>query len=299
VHSQDVTQEQRAADEAIVRRELSLGNGELITFESEGWDSRVYLVGGGAAVFKFPRSPAVQARYTHEDAVLRALEQHDLPVLVPKVRWVGDEFSYLGYEGIPGARLSDITESLGTARRRDIGEAIGSFLQMLHAIDVDGAPIVSLDDEIAIYHEKFELATPVLRERFTPREFDTIARFMSVELPIELRQLGSDSRLCHGDLGAWNIIVGERDEIGVIDFGDTGYWDVSKDFSGRDVVYLEGALDSYGASPSVRAKAALRIKAFPILDLFFYVGKEDAAGVDMLLAEARTRLLTESTRLSS
>jgi hypothetical protein len=70
-------------------------------------------------------------------------------------------------------------------------------------------------------------------------------------------------------------------EVGVIDFGDVGYQDGSKDFSGfGDDAILAVAFDSYGADAVLREKAYLRIKAFPILDIPFYLGKQNQAGVD-------------------
>jgi hypothetical protein len=72
--------------------------------------------------------------------------------------------------------------------------------------------------------------------------------------------------------------------IGVIDFGDIGYQDVSKDFSGfGDRMVLDGAFESYGADELLRKKAELRIKAFPVLDIPFYLGKADHAGVQSCL----------------
>ncbi len=66
----------------------------------------------------------------------------------------------------------------------------------------------------------------------------------------------------------------------MIDFGDVEYRDPSADFSALgDGAILEAALTAYDASDLLRRRAELRITAFPVLDLPFYVGKQDAAGV--------------------
>jgi hypothetical protein len=82
----------------------------------------------------------------------------------------------------------------------------------------------------------------------------------------------------------WNIIVSPTGTIGVIDFGDIGYQDLSKDFSGfGDHMVLHGVFDSYGADELLRRRRRLRIKAFPVLDIPFYLGKADLVGVQSCL----------------
>ena len=74
-----------------------------VVFDDEGWDSRVYVVDRGAVAFKFPRTPAVQRGYRDEVAMLRLAESCSLPLPTPRVRWMGPDLSYFGYEGLPGA----------------------------------------------------------------------------------------------------------------------------------------------------------------------------------------------------
>ncbi|MEO9175936.1 MAG: hypothetical protein ABI317_10535, partial [Gaiellales bacterium] len=70
------------------------------------------------------------------------------------------------------------------------------------------------------------------------------------------------------------------------------YYDESKDFSGfNDELILRTALDAYGADDLLREKAALRIKALPVLDLPFSLGKGDQRGVDACLDLVRRRIV--------
>jgi Ser/Thr protein kinase RdoA (MazF antagonist) len=287
MHTHEVTPQQIAADEAVVRHELELSGGDQIELEEEGWDSRVYLVNRGEVVFKFPRSPRVSEQYEYESAVLTMLEQHELPARTPRVRWVGANYSFLGYEGIPGAALDDVLPGLDRSRQAAIGATIGRFVKTLHQLTLDVARRITLDEEVRIYHEKFGLAEPVLHTQLTQDEFKAARHFFFEVLPSELRRLGRDPKLCHGDLGPWNVVVTPDNEIGIIDFGDLGYWDASKDLSGRDQGLLAAARDAYGADENLRAKATVRDKAFPVLDMPFYMGKNDPAGVEMCLAETR------------
>ena len=178
-----------------------------------------------------------------------------------------------------------------------VGAAIGGFLRALHQLDLAGAPTVPVAVEGANYAEYFESGRPALAEQLTAREMRVVEAFVLEELPDAITRSGADLRLCHADLGPWNLIVtpvgapvrtkrseaepeGAIYEVGVIDFGDIAYYDTSKDFSGfGDDVILRAALDAYGADELLRGKAALRVKAFPVLDLPFYIGKNDRAGV--------------------
>jgi tRNA A-37 threonylcarbamoyl transferase component Bud32 len=287
------------ADMSVLRRELQLSTSDRVEYEDEGWDSRVYIVNGGEAVFKFPRSDRVIDQYRTEVAVLRLLESQQLPVDVPRLRWLDPELRYVGYEGIRGRRLSDVLDSLGAEEKQRAGEMVGRFVLRLHALDLPGARVVDLDAEIANYVEKFNLSEDVLRARLSATEFTVVSDFFTDELPAELRRFGTDLKLCHGDLGPWNIITSTASTpdggIGVIDFGDAGYWDASKDFSGRDPDFLRAALDSYGADDGLRAKAELRSRAFPVLDMPFYIGKGRDDGVEMCLDDVRRVLLARGT----
>ncbi len=70
------------------------------------------------------------------------------------------------------------------------------------------------------------------------------------------------------------------------------YCDTSKDFSGfGDDAILNAALDAYGDDDLLGEKAGLRIRAFPVLDMPFYLGKRNQAGVDACLELARRTII--------
>jgi len=280
MHTQEVSPEVREHDESAIRRELGLADNSTILYEDEGWDSRVYIVSNGAAVFKFPRSPEVKAQYRHEISALRMLEGISSPVYTPRVKWEAPDLAYFGYEGIIGQPLSRRLGDLDTETKTSIGVSIGHFLSLLHGAKLDDVPTNSIEDEIADYGEKYRLARPTLTEAFSGAEMGTVEEFFLRQLPTDMRRLGGELRLSHGDLGPWNIIISPTRELGLIDFGDVGYHDASKDFSGfGDDTILNSALDTYGANDLLREKTALRIKAFPVLDIPFYLGKQDQAGI--------------------
>jgi hypothetical protein len=114
-----------------------------------------------------------------------------------------------------------------------------------------------------------------------------------------MKALGGEMRLCHVDLGPWNIIVTPRNEVGIIDFGDIGYQDPSTDFAGLgDDIVRGAAFEAYNADDCLRRKAKLRTKAFPVLDIPFYLGKNNAAGVEACIAGLR-RVLSDGDSTST
>lgn len=270
-------------EQAVVRRALGLGDHDNVEYDDDGWDSRVYLVNRGEAAFKFPRSPEAKLQYRREVRVLDALQTIDSPILIPRVEWRDPDLEWFGYRGVVGHQLSYRLSDLNADTKRSIGRSLGLFLRELHTHRVDGLPVVPIDGEIAQYQEKYRLALPAL-DGLTASELAVAQSFFFDSLPNALRDLRGELRLTHGDLGPWNIILTDDDEVGVIDFGDASYQDPSKDFSGfGDDIIFESALASYGADDWLREKAWLRIKAFPILDIPFYLGKHDAAGIETCL----------------
>ena len=185
--------------------------------------------------------------------------------------------------GRVGAPLSDVEQ-------RRIGRDLGTFLATLHATDPNDFDVVSVDDEISQVTRKFDGSRDAIESEFTRSEWNRLVEFFSTRLPETMRALGSEPRVCHGDLGPYNLILGDAGRVGVIDFGDVGVFDESKDFMGLEATMLEAALDAYGGSDALRAKVEIRRLALPILDLPFYLGTGDAVGVAGCIERLRSSL---------
>jgi len=279
--------EPRLRELALVRQILGLGEHSNVKYEDDGWDSRVYLVNGGEAVFKFPRSPETKMQYQREVRVLDAVQTIDSPILIPLLEWRGPDLQWFGYKGIVGKQLSSCLSGLDADAKRSVGRQLGVFLRKLHTCRFEDIPVNSVEKEIAQYQEKYRLAVPAL-DKLTAIERRVTQSFFFDVLPHKLRELGGELRVTHGDLGPWNIILTDHHQLGVIDFGDVSYQDPSKDFSGfGDETILAAALAAYGADDWLREKAWLRIKAFPILDVPFYLGKGDLPGMQACLELVR------------
>jgi aminoglycoside phosphotransferase (APT) family kinase protein len=212
------------------------------------------------------------------------LAKLDLPVEIPRVHWEEPSLAYVGYIGVVARDLSE--GEVDAERARKFGAAIGSFLRVLHAQTLD-VPTHTVEDEIANYQARHRSVVPVLETSFNADELRMLDDFFRRELPATMRSAGQHLCVCHGDLGPWNVIIGLDDTVGVIDFGEAGYRDQSKDFVALPIPALEGALAAYGDSRALRDKVAIRRRAFPITDLPYFIGIGDADGIERRFSDIR------------
>lgn len=165
---------------------------------------------------------------------------------------------------------------------------LGVFLKEFHQRTIVGAPTMTEEAQQKEYQEKFELARPVLVEHFSDDEFLYIQDFVMKMYPTQMRELGFLPGLCHGDLTFRNMIYAPHKPIGVIDFGDVGYYDTSVDFSSMgDGVVRTAALKGYG-NPDLERKVNFRMRIQPIIGLPFFIGKKDTAGIEKQVREIRS-----------
>lgn len=147
---------------------------------------------------------------------------------------------------------------------------------------------MTLEQEIAEFQEKYRLGLPELKRHFTETEQATIEQMVFDIYPQKVIGLKMEQALCHGDLGYWNIIYGENHQVGIIDFGDLGYYDRSKDFIGvNEQKMLDAALSQYGDNDILREKIGLRQQILPILDLPYFIGKSNQEGIEKTIVRIR------------
>jgi aminoglycoside phosphotransferase (APT) family kinase protein len=290
---QDTTLELIAKEKSIISGLLTDSTDASIVLNNEGWDNRVYIVNQGEYVFKFPRSEEIRDRQAKEIAAIRILEDINTTVSFPKIAWTHKDHAYFAYTGIKGKSLLETIESLNSKTIAKLGGDIGNFLKQLHAKNLDQATNVSIDDEIKWYQEKYHYSLDVISKRFNTLDQEKIKQFALIDLPNTLKQLGSTRRLCHGDLGTYNMILDEDNNLGIIDFGDTNYYDQSKDFIGlSSPILLNAALQAYGDTKLLRDKIEIRRKANRMFDLPYYITKDDKEGLEQGLKVLAEELLS-------
>jgi aminoglycoside phosphotransferase (APT) family kinase protein len=264
------------AEKQVIASLLNMPSTQGIAFNDTGWDNRIYILRDGEVVFKFPRSAAVQKQYPYEIAGYKLLSTIESSVSTPHVNWEHPHNDYVGYKGVVGVSLDTIDQTLSNEQRHTLGTKLGEFLKNLHTLDLPNAPIVDVDEEVKRLLFRFKEDASTIATVFNENDYAQLESYIHTTLPKQMKELGTDAVLCHGDLGYWNIVYGPAGQVGVIDLGDLGYYDSSKDFIGfADETVLEAALAAYGDTPLLRQKIALRKVLLAIFDLAFYVNKHD------------------------
>jgi aminoglycoside phosphotransferase (APT) family kinase protein len=278
-------------EKKVVQSLVGLPDAGSIILNDAGWTSRVYVVNDGQFVVKFPRKAEVKKEYEQEIKILGLLERVNSHVQIPKIRWTHPQNNYIGYEGIIGHITLDQAGPLDLATKKRIGQDLGTFLRQLHSLDLSGGLGMTVQREIEQFQTKYHLGLPSIAQHFTPEVQDRLKQLVQIDMPNELRRLGADRVVCHGDLGYWNIILTADRSIGIIDFGDVGYYDKSKDFIGlEDAEMLDAALTVYGDNQALREKIAVRQKVLPLLDLAYYTEQHDQKGIVKTLGKLKSVL---------
>lgn len=288
MHSQQTEQEVINKEKQVIVGLLSLNDGTNIVLNDSGWDSRTYIINSGEIVFKFPRSEQVKNYYKLEIAGYKLARQIKSEVAIPQVKWEHHNLDYFGYQGIVGIPLEHKMKTLTPERRENLGKELGAFLKILHELKLDAAPMITLEKEVEEFQHKFQLGLPEIKKHFRESEQKEIQKLIFEIYPNKIMRLGTDKGLCHGDLGCWNMIYGNDGRLGIVDFGDIGYWDRSMDFIGiNEEDVLNAALETYGDREVFREKIELRKHILPILDLVYFVSKNKQEGIQKTISKIR------------
>ena len=248
---------------------------ETIEFVDIGWTSRVYLINNGELVFKFARNNKVVEEYKNEVRVYKFLEKKSFGVKLPVVKFEDANLRYFGYEGIVGQTLDKYIDNLSEKEKIIIGQRLSGFLKILHESNLDNINIFDISHEEKEFFEKFSISEEFLKTSLKPEIFSAIEFFLENKIKNEFEKLKSNIKLCHGDLGLWNIIL-NKNQIGIIDFGDVGYYDSSIDFSGIGDLYIYNSLvKHYECDESMLKKINLRKIIIPILEIPYYLEQDN------------------------
>ncbi|MBQ7059561.1 MAG: aminoglycoside phosphotransferase family protein [Firmicutes bacterium] len=262
---------------------------EQIVQKNDGFLSRAYLIDDGRIVFKFKKEE--NADYSIEEKMLNFIGTLCLPVNVQKVGWTSPDGSYIGLYGVFGQSLESL--SLSYAKKMHIGTQIGEFLKILHLAEWDQAQPYPVSAEIGVWQERYQYGVPVLQTYFSSSEMQRIDDLMMEEMPLQLKMLGENPVLSHGDLGGGNILVDEEGNVGVIDFSEMLYLDEAADFMDtRDEDVCRAMLDAYDAGGNLRRKVFIRRLIRPIFVIGTYAFDERKREADLLAEQIRKTILS-------
>jgi len=280
----------------LVRKILGLPEDAAIELNTSGWTSRLYIHNRGEFVVKFPLDDICRKECANEiraNSIFRELFPE-----TPEIISTGEKLEYLAYNGIKGMPLNE-AENVRWNDKLEIGKILGSFLKELHKRTPEGFNRWGYKQDIEESIRHYSRCSDYLAAKLSREENKTIKKFMTSTFPEGLKRLGDDMVFSHGDLGYWNMILKDDGKIGIIDLGDSGYADRALDFAGmEDKVMLDSALEVYGDSAALREKIMLRQMILPVMELPYYIEKNNMNETEGALRRIKMNIVTISKMTS-
>ncbi len=242
--------------------------GRDVRFLGEGWDYRVFDVGGD--ILRCPKRAEVGAEMSRE-ADLLALIAGTLPLSVPAARLLAPSeaapHGLLRHPGLPGVPAASV--ALSRTQARWVAARAGTFLAALHAFPVDRALRAGVPDapwEPPARQTRRGLARLAAVARLLPAAIVARCRAILEEPPAA----GAGDRcLTHADFFPEHLLVDpvSHELVGVIDWADAEVGDPARDLAGAWLLAgdegLEAALARY--APARDASLAPRARYFAIV----------------------------------
>lgn len=269
-----------------IEKFLNLNDDDRVYLNNAGWTSIAIIINEGEYVGKFPRNNQVLEEYKQEIKIYEFLREKTLGIPVPELIHVEKDLEFFIYKGIPGKTL-DNYDDLTSEQMENIGACIGSFLKKFHEFKHESFLDSPLEKEIHDLQANFKECNDYLQKNLASESFELVRLFVESEFESTLRNLPYERKLCHNDLGYWNVVFDGEKKIGIIDFGDIAYSDCSRDFVGLlDEKVLEKALMVYGRSndKQFHEKIFTRQKALMINELPYFIKSNKEEIIDQILS---------------
>ena len=210
------------------------------------------------------------------------LSKYEFCVGIPRLNWETEDDEYFGYFGVQGTSLAEVFPTLDDRQKEDIGRQLGEFLRQLHGItDYGKMEAQTTSQRTQECLELYQDGRGKLAEFFDEAEIKAIDEFFANSVPKCMHGVGKYV-FSHGDLGDNNILVDSKNNVGVIDFGDAGLYDITQDFRGiEDEVVLSAMMAAYGRGEILsRQQAEDTAKMIDVLVLLHYVKENDPSVAD-------------------
>lgn len=272
-----------------------IGENDNIKIKEDGFLSRGFVIDNGRLVIKFPRRQDVD--YKTEIDNLNYINLLDLGISLQKVAFTSQTNEYLGVYGVLGSSLERLT--LNQKEQKQVGEKLGKFLKKLHSVtNHTGKPCLP-KDEIEAWQSRVKFIDDFLTQTFSKEEKQIIDKLMFDYLPNKLNKLGEKLVFSHGDLGDGNIFVDENEDVGVIDFNESGLLDEAADFMdvSSDVI-RDSMLLAYGADETLKEKVELRRDIRPLIVLKPYLIRGEESVISNLVTSVKATVAKYSFLIS-
>jgi AbrB family looped-hinge helix DNA binding protein len=252
-----------------VRERLGLTPGDSVVYEVDDvW------------IFRFPRRAEVVEWLRAEAALLPKLAPR-LPVPVPRFDIaVFGTANAVGYRKLLGRPLAHGTDNAA------LGDAVGRFLNALHAFPVDVARrLVRAQTDTALRRFADDVLPLLGRD----------TRMLGERLLADARDAQFEAALTHADLGPEHLLHVGDELTGVIDWSDARVGDPAIDFAwtlyGTGPSFADALAHAYGGiDDATRARALVFHKLGPWHEVVYGLDTDQPEFVATGLLGARSRL---------
>lgn len=167
-----------------------------------------------------------------EAAVIKHLSTLDLSIPVPHITFVSEKPKMYGYEYIDGKMLIDVWETLTEDEKIDICRELGNFhaeigekftRQMAEEVGI------KINTSLDVHPETITDNSSILANSNVPEEFKSL---LTKGRQIFDTIMGKGTfQFLHNDAQHENILIKDKKISGIIDFGESEYGEVTKEFS--------------------------------------------------------------------
>lgn len=184
-----------------------------------------------------------------EAHIIQALSKIGLSVPIPQIRFVSDDPEMFAYNYMEGDLLIDVWKELSESERIEICEALGKFHAEIGRVFTNEAAEktgMHINSSTGLHPE-------------VEKEYNEILTF--VDIPTDIKDLAQRAKsmfdqtlelgifqFVHNDAHHENILIKDKKIAGIIDFGESEYGEVAKEFSRytRDFPdYVEYIIQAY------------------------------------------------------
>jgi len=201
---------------------------DTCTFIDAGWDHEVMQL-DAAYIFRFPNSPEYLALLKDEIRLLAHIT-HSIKAPIPQYKYIAKDFSFAGYDMLPGTTLTvAVFDSLPAAKRAAVIHTIADFLSDLHSVDTSELSQFHVSSkEFGGYSDVHSLAATYLRPQLSGDEYAAVSTMLADISSIQ--GCPQPTRLTHGDFAPKHLLW-DGDTLSVIDFSDRSISDPAIDFA--------------------------------------------------------------------
>ncbi len=201
------------------------------TYIDEGWDHEVIIL-DNKTVFRFPIEDDYAGLLQTENKVQNYIASK-LSVRIPKYEYIPKDFSFVGYQMVPGIQLRKADFDVLSPESYDIlTSQLSEFLSTIHTLDVTNENLGGVsnsylaDDQKLIRSHTETRLKPLLSQEdytYTLEILDEVDDLLAQDLP---------GVFIHNDIANQHLIWDEPGkQLGIIDFSDMCIGDPATDFA--------------------------------------------------------------------